>query len=180
MRTSTKIVLAASAVLFSACQLNTPNLSAGIDHRTERYDDIITQKTFNDCKQEGHAFDRQASEQRRRELYLASAEKLLSCDGALGENAYLIDVQDRMKTYALGIQNKVKGGDVKGASTALQKFKTYFGGMDLIYENGASFTESYTALLRSNGDADQLRLSSLNAMPQVKKEVKRIWHWRTN
>lgn len=179
MKTSTQTMLAASSLLLSACQLNTPNLTAGIDHRTERFDDIITQKTFMDCKQEGHAFDRQASEQNRQELYLASAEKLLSCESNLGQNAHLIDVQDRMKTYALGIQNKVKGGDVNGASVAFQKFKSYFAGMDLIYENGSSFSASYTALLGANGDADQLKLASINAKPQVKKEVRRIWHWRT-
>lgn len=180
MKTSTQIILAASAILVSACQLNTPNLNASIDHRTERYEDIITQKTFNDCKQEGHTFDRQASEQNRQELYLASANKFLSCESNLGQNAHLVDIQDRMKTYALGIQNKVKGGDVNGASVALQKFKSYFSGMDLIYENGSSFSASYTALLGANGDANLLRLSSINAKPQVKKEVKRIWHWRTN
>lgn len=170
-----------STFFLGACQtLPSPDIYGGVDHRTERYDNIVSQKLFNDCRQEGINFDRQANEQGRPELFLESANQLLSCETSVAGRAHLIDTELRMQTYALAIQNKIKGGDVYGGHEAFLKFTNTFQGRDLIYTNGSSFIDTMHVLFNLTDTKSPLHLAAMNARPKVKDEVRRISYWRSN
>jgi len=182
--TSHKIVagtILLSSLALGACQqLPHPDIYGGVDHRNTRYDHIISQKEFNDCRQEGLNFDRQANEQGRPELFLQSGNQLLSCETSVAGNAHLIRTELRMQTYALGIQNKIQGGDLYGAHEAFLKFSTTFDGHDLIYSDGSSFSDTMHVLFNMSDAQNPVRLAALNARPNVKEEARRVNYWRKN
>ena len=97
------------------------------------------------------------------------------------DGTHLVSEEQRMKAYALSVQNYLIGGDVAG-QTNLKKFKQAFGGKDLIYADGTSFLDTYDALFSyTNTDKKSLlNLASLNAKPSVKDEIRRIWYWENN
>jgi len=170
-----------STIALGACQqLPNPDFLGGVDHRKNHFDNVVAQKQFNDCRQEGLTFDRQANEQGRPELFLQSANQLLSCETVVAGNAHLVDTDSRMQTYALGIQNKIKGGDVYGGHEAFLKFTSTFEGHDLIYTDGSSFTDTMEVLFTMTDMDNPVRLAVMNARPKVKDEARRIIYWRKN
>jgi hypothetical protein len=169
------------AALLTACQTSTAFKPAEhIDFRAERFEELRLVAAFNDCKNEGIEFDRGAQESKDFSLHLASAEKLLSCHFELDGKINLVDQEQNMKVVALSTQNFVKGGSIERARVAFDIFKSSFGGHDLIYPDGTSFTQTISLILEKSKSSSQISLASTNARPKLKKEIRRAWHWMTN
>ena len=109
-------------------------------------------------------------------LYSKSAEILSKCDQIVGNYNAIITQDQRMKNYALSIQNYLKSGRLKVASLKLEDFKNKFD-RDLIYSDGSSFIKNTEAILDIANEKKGLDLEMTNSNRKIKSELKRIWHW---
>jgi len=171
----------AAIALMSACSpLTTAQAPGPSTNVIERAKDMQAVLAFNECAEDGKMKDIAAASAQEQALYLSSADTLTGCEGALGEAVQLIDQRDRMQISALAVQNYLKGGDVAKARLALDEFQARFGPDDLIYADGSSFADTMHALLFQHAQREQLALSTLNAKPGVKDEIRRAWYWQQN
>lgn len=83
-----------------------------------------------------------------------------------------------MRSYALAIQNYMKGGDVLAARQLLGIFQENFPGEDLYYADGSSFTETMTLLVGMGGPGAAGQLAMSNVGSQIKAELRRADYWR--
>ena len=86
-----------------------------------------------------NVYDKQGESAKALEHYIRS---LAIKEAALGPEIARLAVEERMRAYALSVQNYFKGGDVASARANLGKFKTAFAGKDLYYADGASFSDT--------------------------------------
>lgn len=171
----------AGVTLLAACgPVTTAQTSGPSTNVIERALDMQAVLAFNDCLKEGKTRDIAAAKARDQALYLSSADKLVTCDGYLGDSVQLVDQPDRMYGAALAVQNYLKGGDIGKARLALRGFEAQFAPADLIFSDGSSFTSTMQALLFQHGQREQLALSTLNAKSRVKDEIRRAWYWQKN
>lgn len=181
MKSLTFLASIAGIALMTACgpittaQNKTPTASV-----IDRAIDMQAVIAFKNCATEGKAQDEAASVGRDQALYLSSADMLMSCVTALGDSDMLIDKREQMQLTALAVQNYLKGGDVAQSRLTLGSFQTRFGSSDLIFADGSSFTDTMHALLFQHEQPEQFALSSLNAKPIVKDEIRRSWYWQQN
>ena len=179
MKSLTFLASVTGIALLTACgpvttaQNKTPTASV-----VDRAIDMQAAIAFKDCATEGKAQDIAASAGRDQALYLSSADMLMSCVTALGGSEMLIDKREQMQVTALAVQNYLKGGDVAQSRLALGGFQTRFGSSDLIFTDGSSFTDTMHALLFQHERPEQFALSTLNARPIVKDEIRRSWYWQ--
>ena len=96
----------------------------GIGYRQARFEQISAMREYRKCRDEGLELDRKARESGSRGTYLASARVLVKCESSLGPDNAGIALDERMRAYALSIQNFFKGGDVEKARDNFDKFKT--------------------------------------------------------
>ena len=98
------------------------------------------------------------------------------CDQIIGNYNTIITQDQRMKNYALSIQNYLKSGRLKVASLKLEDFKNKFD-RDLIYSDGSSFIKNTEAILDIANEKKGLDLEMNNSNRKIKSELKRIWYW---
>lgn len=139
------LLLAAS---LSACTTVPPAPVEGIGYREARFAEVQAMRAYRDCRDEGLALDRQARDGGDPGRYLAVARVLESCEADLGPAASMLNVEDRMRAYAVAVQARLKAGDVAGAQAGLDRFAAAFDGRDLYFEDGTSVIDSIAAVLR--------------------------------
>ena len=150
----------------------------GIGFREARFNEISAMRTYRACRDEAVALDEQARADGSRGRYLASAQLLEKCESELGAEGRGVAVDERMRAYALSVQNYFKAGDMDKSRANLARFHQAFPENDLYYADGSSFTETMELLL---GQRDlQGRFALLNVNDEVKDEVLRIDYWRRN
>lgn len=153
---------------------------AGIGFREARFAEIAAMRDYRSCRDEALDLDRQARRQGSAGQYLASARLIAKCESGLGPGLAGIAREERMRAYALGVQNRLKGGDVAGARSALERFQSAFAGSDLYYPNGTSFTETMELVLglRDRTAVGELSLANVNST--LKAELRRARYWKRN
>ncbi len=153
---------------------------AGIGFREARFAEIAAMREYRSCRDEALDLDRQARQQDSAGQYLASARLIAKCESALGPDMAGIAREERMRGYALGVQNRLKGGDVAGARDGLERFKSAFAGSDLYYPNGTSFTETMELVLglRDRTAVGEFSLANVNST--LKAELRRARYWKRN
>lgn len=153
---------------------------AGIGFRAARFAEIAAMREYRSCRDEALDLDRQARQQDSAGQYLASARLIAKCESALGPDMAGIAREERMRGYALGVQNRLKGGDVAGARDGLERFKSAFAGSDLYYPNGTSFTETMELVLglRDRTAVGEFSLANVNST--LKAELRRARYWKRN
>jgi len=150
----------------------------GIGFREARFSEISAMRTYRSCRDEAVALDEQARADGSRGRYLASAQLLEKCESELGAEGRGVAVDERMRAYALSVQNYFKAGDMDKARANLGRFRQAFPENDLYYADGSSFTETMELLL---GQRDlKGSFAMLNVNDEVKDEVLRIDYWRRN
>jgi hypothetical protein len=161
-----------------ACVTDPPPPREGIAYRETRFAEMAALRQYRECRDEALTLDRQAREAANPARYMASARLLERCESDLGPEAAGLASDERMRSYALAIQNYLKGGDVLAARQLLQLFQENFPGEDLYYADGSSFTETMTLLagLGAPGAAGQLAMSNVGTA--VKAELRRAEYWR--
>ncbi|WP_028880197.1 hypothetical protein [Terasakiella pusilla] len=164
----------------SACVTQPPSFGEGIDFRESRYNEISAMKDYRDCRDHALELDREAQSQHDPAKYLASARMIEKCEAKLGPDVADIAVDERMRAYALTIQNHFKGGDVERARENLDKFTSNFDGRDLYFADGSSFIQTMEVLLGKRGAGSIGRYSDANVNKDLKSDLRRVRYWARN
>lgn len=135
------------AAQLSACVSAASPPAEGIGYRQARFAEIEAMRAYRACRDEGMALDRQARASGQAGRYLAVARLLEGCEADLGPTAAVLDVEERMRAYAVAVQARLKGGDVAGARAGLDRFAAAFERRDLFFDDGSSFVDTMTAVL---------------------------------
>jgi len=169
-----------AALALSACVTTSPPQDAGIGYREARFAEMTAIREYRSCRDDGFALGRQARETGDAAKYLASARLLSSCEANLGEETSGIAMNERFQSYALSVQNYLKGGDVQQARENLDRLTGRFPGKDLYYPDGSSFIDTMEMLLGLLPDHAAGRLSTANVNSDLKAEMRRVQYWKTH
>ncbi|GAB6051213.1 hypothetical protein JCM17960_00330 [Magnetospira thiophila] len=172
------LVLLAGTTL-AACQTVGNQQSEGIGFRQARFAEVEALRGYRACRDDALKLDEQARKTSNPGQYLASARLLESCEADLGPEADGIAPEERMRAYALSVQNHMKGGDLSAARANLENFKRAFPGQDLYLTGGASFLDTYSVLF-DFGRATPYTISVANIGEPLRDEVRRTRHWKQN
>ena len=167
--------------VLGACSMNgmgSPGPDTGIGFREARFTEIAAMREYRSCRDEALALDTQARSTGSQAQYLQSAKLIAKCDTALGPEMAGVAVEERMRAYALGVQNRLKGGDVAGARAGLETFRSAYSGHDLYYPDGTSFTETMELVLglRDRTAVGQFSIANVNG--DLKAELRRARYWK--
>jgi hypothetical protein len=175
------VAVAAILLAVSACTMNgQSNPMEGIGFREARFEEISAMQQYRQCRDDALALDEQARSSGNAGRYLASARLLEKCESGLGPEVSGIAEEERMRAYALGVQNYLKGGDIEQASANFDTFKKAYDGKDLYFHDGSSFIETMSALLGQKKDTDFGRFAMLNVNETLKGEMRRVRYWKRN
>ena len=163
----------------AACQTTATLPTEGIGFRQARFTEGEVARGYQACRDDALALDTQARMSSNPGQYLASARLLESCEAELGPEIAGVAQEDRMRAYALSVQNHLKGGDVAAARANLERFKQAFVGQDLYLTGGASFVETYEVLVDFTR-ATPYTLSTANVGEALRGEIRRARHWKAN
>jgi hypothetical protein len=171
----------ATALLAAACNpVTTAQQSEGIGFRQARFAEISAMRAYRQCRDDALELDGKASAEGSSARYLAAARLFEKCEAEVGPEAASVRVDERMRAYAIAIQDHFKGGDVARAQANLKTFKQTFDGADLYFADGASFVESMEILLgqRDRGAVGEFSLA--NVSTEMKSELRRVRYWTRN
>ncbi|WPZ32200.1 hypothetical protein T8K17_13210 [Thalassobaculum sp. OXR-137] len=158
------------AAALAACAVPPPPAAEGIGYREARFAEVEAMRAYRSCRDEGLALDRQARASGDAVRYLAVARLLEGCEADLGAAAAQLDLEERMRAYAVAVQSRLKGGDVAGARAGLDRFAEAFPARDLYFEDGASFLDSLRAVVAAE--------SGRGSVPRpLAEELARIERW---
>ncbi len=163
----------------AACTTNGATTAyEGIGFREARFNEISAMRTYRQCRDEAVSLDELARNDGSRGRYLASAQLLEKCEAELGAEGRGVAVDERMRAYALSIQNYFKAGDMDRARGNLARFRQAFPENDLYYADGSSFTATMEVLLGQRETDGPEAYAMLNVNDGLKDEVRRIGYWR--
>ncbi len=164
------------AALLSACQYaTTGDLYEGVGYREARFAEISAVREYRSCVDEAMAIDTKARQSNDTARYLTSARILEKCEADMGPDAKSVAEEERMRAYALSIQNYAKGSDVARARENLETFKKTFSGRDLYYADGASFIDTMELIVHAG---NMENVAFLNVSKGVRAEMRRISYWK--
>ncbi len=179
-RAASGLSLLLVGVALSACVTQPPSFGSGIDFRESRYNEISAMREYRECRDHALELDREAQAKHDPAKYLASARMIERCEAKLGPDVAGIAVDERMRSYALTIQNHLKGGDIEQARANLDKFTSNFDGRDLYFADGSSFVQTMEVLLGKRGAGSIGRYSDANVNNELKAELRRVRYWERN
>lgn len=162
----------------SACQTMTLPQAEGIGFREARFAEVSAVREWRSCRDDALALDSQARSQGSQAKYLASAKLLSSCEADIGPEAASKAQDERMRAYALSVQNFLKGGDITNARQNLESFKKHFAGQDLYLADGSSFVQSMDILLGLKERSSVGTLAMTNVSDELKSELRRANYWQ--
>lgn len=164
--------------MLSACATEVSEPFEGIGYRQARFEQLSNMREYRKCRDEGFQLDRQARSTSISGTYLASARLLEKCETRIGPDSVRIARAERMRAYALSIQNYFKGGDVEQARNNFDKFKSRFADYDFYYPDGTSFVITMEALLGRKERWTFGEFSALNINDGLKSEMRRVLYWK--
>lgn len=171
-------LLALVPVALAACSTNTPlSPRESIGFHEGRYNEITKVREYEACRAQALDLDAKARGRGSQGAYLTSAKVLEQCEAGLGETNG-VPLEERMRVYALSVQNYFKGGDIESARHNLDTFKHAFPGHDLYFADGSSFIVTMEALLGRTEPWTFGEFAALNVNDQVKSEMRRLNYWK--
>lgn len=176
------LALGLGLLSLGACSLTQPQSVSfdSIGFRESRYEEVSAMRDFRACRDEALQMDSQARASGDPARYLASARLLERCESDLGPEAAGVSTEERMRAFGLTIQNYIKGGDAAAARANLQRFEQAFPHRDLYYADGSSFRETMQVLLGQRDVREFAQFATLNVSGELKDEMRRIDHWKSN
>ena len=173
-------ILGLALVGLAACTTTgSPDPLEGIGFREARYEQITALRDYRACRDEALELDRQARATGSTGAYLSSAELLEKCEANLGPEAQGVAVDERIRAYALSIQNRFKGGDVEGARANFDRFKAAFPDQDIYFADGSSYTATMESLLGRKAAWTFGEFAALNVNTTLKSEMRRLNYWKS-
>ena len=176
----TALVVVAIATLGACTTTGKTDPSEGIGFRQARFEEISAMQSYRKCRDDALELDAQARETGDAARYIASARLLEKCEAEVGPEATGVAVEERMRAYALSVQNYLKGGEIEKAAANLETFEKAFPGKDLYFYDGASFIETMSALLGQKKDHAFGQFAMLNVGDSLKGEMRRVKYWKHN
>ena len=174
-------VLVAAGLLLSACNMySSQTAKDGIGYREARFAEISAMRTYRDCRDEAVELDTKARSEGSAARYLASARLIEKCEAGLDSSTAKVAEDERLRAYALGVQNYVKGGDVAKARQNFEKLQKAFPGKDLHLADGSSFIDTMEVLLGLSDRSSLGQFSVANVNDDLKAELRRIRYWKKN
>jgi hypothetical protein len=169
-----------AVLLLSACAMGGPDPFEGIGFREQRSQALEAMRDYRNCRDDAMDMDAQARKSGDAGRYIASARLLEKCESRLSGEASEVGRDERVRSFALSIQNHLKGGNVESARANLEKFKKAFSDTDLYYPDGSSFIETMDLLLGQKDIREYGQLATLNVNTLLKDEIRRSQHWKRN
>lgn len=157
-----------------------PGVSEGIGYRAQRFAEISAIRAWRVCRDEAMELDNLARSSGGAARYLASAKLFEKCESEVGPDAARVASEERAHAYALAVLNYLRGGNIVKAQEALSRFKTTFGGQDLYFADGSSFTETMELLVGLGDGKRAVIFATYNAPKALKAELRRVNHWKRN
>lgn len=179
-RTRLAVCLFAAGGLFALAGCTNPNPAEGIGFREARFNEMTALRDWHTCRDQALDLDHQAHDEASAARYLATAKLLEKCESDVGPEAVKVGSDERMRAYALAVQDYIKGGDVPAARDSLGKLKAAFPGADLYYANGASFIDTMEFLTGIRDRATVGELGVSNVDEGFKSELRRAQYWKRN
>lgn len=175
------LLAAAGALALSACSLS-PGGSPqeGIGFREARFVEMSAAREWRKCRDEAIELDRQARKEGAPARYLASARLIEKCEAEAGPEAAKVAEEERMRAYALGVQNHLKGGDIAKARDGLAKLKASYPRADLYYADGSSFIDTMEVLLGIKDRTAIGEIVTVNVGEELQAEIRRAHYWKRN
>lgn len=178
-RKTSKIGLVSLALLLGACQLTTdPDPTAGLEFRADRYAQFERKQSFELCRDEAHERDEMARDRASPGAYLTSARVAEKCVAELGSGSDVVSKDEQMRLSGLIVINYFKGGDVEQARRSFEGFQDRYPEHDLYFADGSSFVASAGALLGRSDSWTFGEFSALNVNGDLKREIRRMHHWK--
>ena len=170
-----------STMVLSACNATFSSAKEeGIGYREARFAEISVIRDYRKCRDDAFDLDKKAREDGSVARYAASAKLLETCEANLGPDGENLAIEERMRAYALAIQNYFKAGEVVKARETLVKFKTTFKNKDLNYSNGSSFVETMEVLTGIRDRENVSEFAMANVGNALKSELRRMRYWKRN
>ena len=170
-----------AGLLLSACNMHTNEAyKEGIGYREARFAEISAMREYRQCRDDALDLDTKARKEGSSARYLSSARLIEKCESELGSRAARAGEDERMRAYALSIQNYFKGGDVVKARQNLEKLQEAFAGKDIYFRDGSSFIETMEVLLGLRDRPAIGQFSVVNVNRDLKAELRRVHYWKKN
>ena len=164
----------------TACNVTTSHIPAeGIGFREARFAEVSALRTYRSCRDDAFNLDKMARLETSPARYLASAKLFEKCEANLGQEAKSLAKDERMKAYALAVQNYFKAGNIVKAREKLKTFKSTFQNRDLYYSDGSSFIDTMD-LLFSLKNSHPKQMIMANVSGTLKSELRRFRYWSRN
>ena len=164
----------------TACNVTTSHIPAeGIGFREARFAEVSALRTYRSCRDDAFNLDKMARLETSPARYLASAKLFEKCEANLGQEAKSLAKDERMKAYALAVQNYFKAGNIVKARERLKTFKSTFQNRDLYYSDGSSFIDTMD-LLFSLKNSHPKQMIMANVSGTLKSELRRFRYWSRN
>lgn len=177
-RTLTRLSgLAIGLVVLSACATDGPTAPDPAFHQA-RFEQMQKIRSFESCRDEGLKLDADARARGSTGAFLTSAKVLEKCGGELGSAATAVSADKRMRLHALSIMNYFRGGDIEMARRRFDSFKSTWPDHDLYLAGGTSFVATVDTLLGRNRNETFGRFMALNVTDDLKREMRRMNHWK--
>jgi len=174
-------LLGVSLFALSACVMNQQaNPAEGIGFREARFNEINAMREYRSCRDEAIVLDERARATGSSAQYLASATLLEKCESNLGPDSANQATEERMRAYALSIQNYIKGGETAKAAKNLERFRKAYPNQDLYLKGDVSFIETMQVLLGQRETWEYGRFATLNVSDELKSEMRRVRYWKQN
>ena len=182
VKTLTATMLVGSAAVLSACSFNTGTVAGAesIGFREARFAEISAMRDYRKCRDDALKMDEQARKQGSAAKYLASARLLEKCEAEIGPENKAVAEDERIRAYALSVQNHFKGGDIGKARENLKTFRKAFPDKDLHYSNGASFIDTMEVILGIKSRDDVGAFNVVNMSPALQGELRRLYYWKNH
>lgn len=172
-------MIVGAIALLAACSTNGNNAPVNdVSFRESRFEQMQSIQAFESCRDEGLMLDSQARSRASAGAFLNSARVLDGCTEELGTAASSVPQTERMRLDALAVTNYFKGGDVEQARRSFDAFKADHAGSDLYFGDGSSFIQTTEILLGRSAPMSFGRFAALNVNDDVKREMRRINHWK--
>ena len=172
---------AAAGLILSACNMQANQaFNDGIGYREARFAEISAMREYRQCRDDALNLDTQARKEGSSARYLSSARLIEKCEAEVAASAAKAGENERMRAYALSIQNYFKGGDIAKAQQNLENLKTAFPGKDLYFPDGSSFVETMEVLLGMKDRSSIGQFSAVNVNQGLKAELRRVDYWKKN
>ena len=174
-------VVTFAAVALSACTMyGAQTIDEGIGYRKARFAEMSAMRAYRSCLDDAMELDTKARSESSPAKYLASAKLIEKCESELGPEVSQVGEEERMRAYALSVQNYVKGGDVVKARANLEKFQQAYSKTDLYFADGSSFVDTMEVLLGLRDRSSLGDFSIANVNSEVKSELRRVRYWNNN